>query len=245
MPENFIQPVTDRQVCFKCHKTATVTGKKKLSTCSSCHAITYCGKECQKADWPRHGWNCVPVMVKEFEGKGRGVVAARDIKMGEFIFLDKSAVTSPIRSSDNEIPHIIEQMSDEDVDSVMRQVDNLPSEAKHLFYKLEEVQGEWAKELKIFARNAMLNHTFNEYRLFLNGVLINHSCAPNAISETLDDGSMEFRAIKDISKGEEITNFYWCFDDFSYKNFGCNVKERMKVIKDRFGFECKYCVCKH
>ena len=88
MPENFIQPVTDRQVCFKCHKT--VTGKKKLSKCSSCHAITYCGAECQKVDWERHRCNCVPVMVTEFEGKGRGVVAARDIKMGEFIFLKSS-----------------------------------------------------------------------------------------------------------------------------------------------------------
>ena len=178
MPENFIQPVTDRQVCFKCNKT--VSGKKKLSKCSRCHAITYCGVEYQKSDWPRHAWNCVPVMVTKFEGKGRGVVAARDIKMGEFIFLDKPAVTSPIRSSDNDIILIIEQMSDGDVDSVKRQVDNLPSEAKLLFYKLEEFQGEWAKELKIFAGNASVIHKLKEMRLFLNGVLINHSCAPNA-----------------------------------------------------------------
>ena len=241
MPENFIQPVTDRQMCFKCHKT--VTGKKKLSKCSKCHAITYCGVECQKADWPRHAWNCVPVMVTEFEGKGRGVVAAKDIKMGEFIFLDKSAVTSPIRSSDNEIPHIIEQMSDEDVDSVMRQVDTLPSEANLLFYKLEDFQGKWAKELRIFVGNASVNHKLKDLRLFLNGVLINHSCAPNAYEDETGDGSIEVRAIKDISKGEEITIFYRSRDCFSYKEFGCNAKERMTVIKDDFGFDCKCCVC--
>ena len=97
MPENFIQPVTDRQVCFKCHKT--VTGKKKLSKCSRCNAITYCGARCQKKDWHRHRWNCIPVMVTEFEGKSRGVVAARDTKMGEFIFLDKPAIKLPMRSS--------------------------------------------------------------------------------------------------------------------------------------------------
>ena len=243
MPENFIQPVTDRQVCFKCHKT--VTGKKKLSKCSRCHAITYCGKECQKADWPRHGWNCVPVMVKEFEGKGRGVVAARDIKMGEFIFLDKPAVKLHIRSrsSHDFNRQVFEQVSAEDVDSVMRQVDNLPSEAKLLFYKLEDLQGEWAKELKIFAKNATINHKFKDSRLFLNVVLINHSCAPNAHGETTENGNLEIRATKDISKGEEITFFYGWFDDFGYKKFGCNVNERMKIIKDRYGFNCKCCVC--
>ena len=73
MPEYYIQPVTNRQECYTCHKV--VTGKRKLSKCAKCHAITYCSGECQKKDWPRHGWNCVPVMVTEIPGKGRGLVA--------------------------------------------------------------------------------------------------------------------------------------------------------------------------
>ena len=97
--------------------------------------------------------------------------------------------------------------------------------------------------MKIFAENANLNHKVNECMLFLNGVLLNHSCAPNTLNDTIEDGSIEVRAIKDISKGEEISIFYHSSDGFSYKKFGCNVKERMKVIKDRFGFDCKYCVC--
>ena len=93
MSEFFIQLVTDRQQCFQCHKT--VTGKKKLSKCSRCQAITYCGKECQLGDWARHKYNCIPVMVTEIEGKGRGLVAARDIKMGEVLFLDKTVIKLP------------------------------------------------------------------------------------------------------------------------------------------------------
>ena len=77
MPESFIQPVTILQQCYTCHKK-----KKKLSKCSSCHAISYCWRKCQKVDWPRHKENCVPVMVTEVGEKGRGLVAARDIKMG-------------------------------------------------------------------------------------------------------------------------------------------------------------------
>ena len=142
MPENFIQPVTDRQRCYMCH--TTVTGKKKLSKCSKCHAITYCGKKCQKKDWPRHISNCIPVMVTEYEGKGRGLVAARDIKMGEFIFLDKPAIKMPMCPSfniDSNNRHIFNKLAGEDLPLLMRQVDNLSSEAKLLFYKLEAFQG--------------------------------------------------------------------------------------------------------
>ena len=90
MPEYYIQPVSNRQECYTCHKV--VTGKRKLSKCSKCHAITYCSKECQVKDWPRHSWNCVPVMVSEIPGRGRGLVAAKDIKKGEIIFIDKPVI---------------------------------------------------------------------------------------------------------------------------------------------------------
>ena len=87
MPEYYIQPVTNRQECYTCHKV--VIGKIKLSKCKRCHAIS---RECQVKDWDRHKWNCVPVMVTEFEGKGRGLVAAKDIKRVELIFIDKPLI---------------------------------------------------------------------------------------------------------------------------------------------------------
>ena len=88
MPEFHVEAVKDHRTCFKCK----LQSKKRLLTCINCHTITYCGQECQKADWERHKWNCVPVMVKEFPGKGRGIVAARDIKMGERIFEDEPVI---------------------------------------------------------------------------------------------------------------------------------------------------------
>ena len=60
MPES----LTDRNTCHTCQKHR----KKKLSKCKSCHAITYCGLECQAVDWPRHSDNCVPVMVTQIPG---------------------------------------------------------------------------------------------------------------------------------------------------------------------------------
>ena len=92
MPETYIEPLTDRYTCFQCNKAAP--DKKKLLKCGGCQAITYCSQECQVEDRPRHKWNCVPVMVTEIEGKGRGLVAARDIKMGELIFVDKPMISN-------------------------------------------------------------------------------------------------------------------------------------------------------
>ncbi len=246
MPENFIQPVTDRQVCFKCHKT--VTGKRKLSKCSKCHAITYCGKQCQVADWARHAWNCVPVMVTEIEGKGRGLVAARDIKMGEFIFLDKPALKLPNHSLfESDRDH---GLSNEEFDLFMKQVENLSSEAKLQFYKLEEGKRPRGrgkvkrgcitnKELDIFSKNA----TGDAYNvaLYLNVALLNHSCGPNAFVEKTEDEKNEVRAIKDILKGEEVTIFYNWSCVYTYLRW--KEKERREVIKDILGFTCNCCVC--
>ena len=80
---------TDKKSCFKCRKVYD----KKLKTrkVCQCHAITYCGQECQVEDRPRHRDNCVPVMVTEVGEKGRGLVAARDIKMGERILIASTA----------------------------------------------------------------------------------------------------------------------------------------------------------
>ena len=242
MPECYVQPVTDRQVCFKCHKT--VTGKRKLSKCSKCHAITYCGRECQVADWPRHAWNCIPVMVTEIPGKGRGLVAARDIKMGEFIFLDKPAIVLPNHSPID----IDKSLTKEEFDAFMKQVSNLSSEAKLQFYKLEEGRikekgggGMINKEIRIFLKNAVGK---NSMLLLLNVALINHSCAPNAFVEEVEDQKNEVRAIKDISKGEEVTVFYRYFNSgYTYKSLGWKVNERTRAIKNKLGFECKCCVC--
>ena len=40
MPETYIELMTDRQQCYKCHKA--VAGEEMLSKCAKCHAITYC-----------------------------------------------------------------------------------------------------------------------------------------------------------------------------------------------------------
>ena len=255
MPESYIEPLTDRQECFNCHKT--VTGKKKLSKCAKCHAITYCGRECQVVDWPRHNWNCVPVMVIEIPGKGRGLVAAKDIKKGDLLF--------------NEMPSI-EIYSDErnllkKTDSVLMQLNKLPDGAKDQFHKLKvpnSLEGLFKGDRLIMqkfcsnARRTTVCGVDGQVTLFylpLNSALINHSCGPNVeVGLYIDsntqkkvpsireiDFKTEVVAIKDISRGDEITKCYIGCDDMI--KFGFNRQERMKKIRETLGFECKCSVC--
>ena len=253
MPEFYLEPLTDRHTCFKCEKTV----KKKLLKCDGCHAITYCGVECQRADWDRHGWNCVPVMVTEFPGKGRGLVAAKDINKGEVIFIDTPVIKLPTDAQGN-----LDMTGSKALQSLKEQINNLPLEAKLQFHKLmipesqlkqfnDYVQTTFAnaspsdrKMIKLFLSNAKLINGC-ENILYLNSALVNHSCAPNAI-EYSEYGLMkdevftdELRAIKDISKGEEIVTCY--FPDV--RKYGSIPRKRKTGIKKDFCFDCKCPVC--
>ena len=251
MPEFYLEPLTDRRTCFKCQKTGT--GKKKLFKCENCHAITYCGVECQQADWDRHAWNCVPVMVTEFPGKGRGILAARDIKMGEVIFIDK-----PVIRLSFDVNGSFTMSNNKALQSLKDQIDNLPSEARLQFHKLEipnspainefvqailpSASPSDQKVFKLFISNSKhmpLQKGSKESILYLNLSLVNHSCAPNAIEYLSRPNLGELRAVKDIAKGEEIVTCY-ILDVLKY---GSISKKRTTGIKRDFDFDCKCPVC--
>jgi hypothetical protein len=52
-------------LCAKCHEIAT-------DACGSCKVEFYCGKTCQKADWPRHKLSC----GKDAATRAREIAAA-------------------------------------------------------------------------------------------------------------------------------------------------------------------------
>ncbi|KDR68108.1 hypothetical protein GALMADRAFT_283213 [Galerina marginata CBS 339.88] len=48
--------------CFTCDKTPE--GDKEYQRCAKCKSITYCSRECQKRDWPRHKRGCFAVSAQ-------------------------------------------------------------------------------------------------------------------------------------------------------------------------------------
>ena len=204
------------------------------------------------ADWQRHSWNCVPVMVTEIEGKGRGLVAARNIKMGELIFKDKASIKIPADYRCGRPGSFTNE-------SLLDQIENLPSEAKLQFYQLKTpldtmncsmgmlsrifMRENGLKELKIFMSNGTDDDGI--WRLHLNIALVNHSCAPNAATGVLqpeanDDKSQkrfEIRAVKDITRGEEVTICYLS------QGYSIGFKKRREIELDLMGFDCKCIAC--
>ena len=190
MPE----PLSNRAVCYRCGQTGS---KKK---CSHCRSITYCGQECQRQDWERHKDNCIPVMLTEARGKGRGLVASRDIPMGQLILTEEAAVTYNIEKGSvlgklRDVLAFINNTIKNANKAVINQVKRMSRERQSQFYNLLPTAEDPWRELQIFMANRTPDDETETEHLFLNLSLINHSCSPNtawsykAPSEGVNSGS--------------------------------------------------------
>ena len=179
MPEQ----LSARSICSRCGQTRS---KKK---CSNCRSITYCGEECQRQDWERHKDNCIPVMLTESRGKGRGLVASRDIQIGQLILTEEAAVTYNIEKGSvfgrlRDVSTYINNTIQNASKSVRNQVKRMSRERQSQFYNLggygsrSTSEDPWI-ELEIFMVNRTPDDETETEHLFLNLSLINHSCAPN------------------------------------------------------------------
>ena len=198
-------------------------------------------------DWPRHKENCIPVMVTEIEGKGRGLVAARDIKMGELIFNDKVVMSVDLKYSE-----VFGTVPEEKIAAINEEFEKLSDVEKSQFLILENNGERYGKldctdrssfeKASTYIHNSLIEQCS---KLFLNISLLNHSCAPNAEkSELTRDESdqeskevYELRAIKNISKGEEITIFYLCSGTLLIPH--AQIRELLLTRFDELDCRCK------
>ena len=111
------------------------------------------------ADFTRHKWNCLPVMVTEIPGKGRGLVAAKDIKQGE-------QGVPTLRGTKLQFERL--KGPDEIEDGV-----NVNDEADRNFLAMKKfVINSRMMSSKVYTKCTSL---------YLNISLFNHSCSPNAV----------------------------------------------------------------
>ena len=71
MPEH----LSDLAICSRC---AMARREARRSAASVTLLLLWGG-----VDWERHKDNCIPVMLTETTGKGQGLVASRDIEIGQ------------------------------------------------------------------------------------------------------------------------------------------------------------------
>ena len=209
----------------------------------------------QVADFARHKWNCVPVMVTEIPGKGRGLVAAKNIKIGEVILTDKPVIKIFTKRADDINDFYT---FEENIGPVLEQLNKLPSEAIRQCSQLtipEDILG-FESDCE-FARSVYLKCMGNWrtcraldgsglycHILSLNFALVNHSCVPNVAmgaKKLNDECKVEVRAIKDISRGEEVTVSY--LNDDYISEFGLNRQKRREKLKKALFFDCNCSFC--
>ena len=194
------------------------------------------------------------VTVKHVGDAGRGLVALKDLQVGELIVIDTAVITIPANVD-----------SWDAGEEILRQLKKMSTKEKEEFYKLtrkncntqicdelrEDASGnnkrfskttkntKFCDEISIFFNNDI--STDDSFRcLFLCLSLINHSCDPNSFwtGSLNNPRQLELRAAKDIQKGEEVTvNYILVEGRFSDR------PTRQDRLREGWGFYCSCSLC--
>jgi hypothetical protein len=180
---------------------------------------------------PTQGINSGSMYVlKDVEGKGKGLVATEDIPKGTRILSEKPVITTPRL-----------QLDDQSLKShISQQVDALSEVQRKAFLSLHNLypyQNIAEQSVGIIRTNGLLIETNGiAGGVFLEACRINHSCDNNAQknwNERIEQHTVQ--ALRDIPKGEEITIYYLGHDT--------NRKERQDKLQQKFGFICSCRLC--
>lgn len=178
---------------------------------------------------------------RQIDGKGIGVVAIRDIQMGDLIISEEPLLIIPwwVRATVNpRKPKITE------LDEILCQfVDQLSEEKRQIFMSLSDCKvdenEEEKTELGIWRTNNFAlgrTHSKCSNGIFPTIARFNHSCIPSAeFGWNEKTGRQEIRAIRIIKAQEEISLCYftsqWQLED---------VDVRRQYLQESYGF---YCAC--
>ena len=238
MPEVY----RDLMTCVVCDK-----GGVSIKICAKCFSVSYCGRECQVADWARHKRLCDSVMVKNFGEKGRGLVASKNFKVGDIIFKDISVASINVADEFDAVDCV------EYGKEVYAQISTLSEVDQKTFFELSRsakfdvimsdpacriFPEKFKRAFSIYQNNSMGSGEKDE--LYLKYSLLNHSCDPNTIpkNENFNGKRMELRAIKEIKVGDEVTT---CYIGADVATLG-EKKEKEKRLR-YWSFQCRCDIC--
>lgn len=135
------------------------------------------------SDWGRHKRNCMPVMIKDLETKGRGLVASKSFVKGDYILTDKTVVSYQLGEG-----LVVERRRQ--FEELMKLVDSLDADERKNYFSLEpnkQFLERIPKDLFPTSKkdyvDAMCIHINNsiEGDVCLTLSLLNHSCDPNSM----------------------------------------------------------------
>ena len=231
----------------------SVCGAGGSRRCGGCGAVSYCSPGCQKSDWARHKPLCCPVLIKETEGRGRGLVAARDIKTGDLLLQDTALITvtedadtwqagrqiheqvSRLKEGDRREFYRLTRMqklldiSDTFISAAGDDTDNI---------KKAELVSLYKHETAIFFNND-ISGLAGSKSLYLSLALLNHSCSPNSCwSRAADHNKLELRALRTVKEGQEVTVNY-----ISVEGRFTERDQRRERLEKGWDFVCRCELC--
>jgi len=221
--------MTSTLCCLVCNSVNT-------KSCSNCNQARYCSVDCQKSDRKMHKSVCYPCKVDYVDGKGKGLIATRDIEAGQQVLLDTCILSQDAKTIQDP----------EEWLNLKSKVGKLSVVEKEKFYGLKprEVFGTENVELAIFLNNGIAlaaPEVDSRCGIFPKISFINHSCSPNCQWSPLEKNIMakEVRALVRVKKGEEITCSYYGDNEqliFADRDM------RVKYLSE-WGFKCSCEIC--
>ena len=134
------------------------------------------------SDWGRHKRNCKPVMIKDMENKGRGLVASKAFVKGDLILKDKVIVSYKAFSKFSHGRRQLEELK--------KHVDSLEVDDRRDYFNLAKYLGDLKRiPESLFESSekeyvdAWCIYINNEIRgdVCLTLSILNHSCDPNSM----------------------------------------------------------------
>jgi len=206
---------TSTSVCDEC---LVEFPEEDLKRCTQCKEVRYCGKKCQSRAWKNgHKVCCGKITVREIPNKGKGVVALRDIKMGEVVMTEKPLL---IFKAGNHLTQCLSKMTDQGKRKLMQ-----------LYDRENETEG---KVLGILVTNCLAGRMATSV-LYYQISRLNHSCVPNVVINQQFPTSVI--AIRNIPAGEEVS---WCYNgDALYQD------RHTRHMELQQGWAIPLCKCKY
>ena len=211
----------------------------------------------QMQELPRHHHGVPGCRLAEAQRQLRPCNGHRDPREGpgEQILTDKAVICLDCSCDCGNCDFTCCNLTPEITKRFAKQVDKMSNSDRNAFYELKSStawydkkpclrnnvgQEDCLEELNIFFFNTRSSN------LYLSIALINQSCSPNTKMgdfgwDSNEVDICELRAIKDISRGEEITTFY-------QRKLSRDVletkAERQKTLIEDYGFQCRCEVCR-
>jgi hypothetical protein len=171
--------------------------------------------------------------IQDIPDRGKGIVAARTVRRGEFLFEEPPLFTLSPSPTNSTVLGALARCSRD--------------EQRQYFGLANSYRKRMLPALAIWETNFLLLGNGNSPKavpapgqelagLFMLASRFNSSCTPN-VSKSWDEirNVMVFRTLRDVNEGEELC--------FNYCDVLATKQERKRILQAEFGFDCNCAAC--